>query len=90
MERSIRPFPSDKGLEILLDCKFTFTVYSSYFSQSLKTLSLILYMTFSSSAIDVLVSFYNALVRSKLDYDSVAWNFIIVTGSYKLEIKANL
>jgi hypothetical protein len=47
---------------------------------------LIPYITFSSSAIDLLVSLYNDLVRSQLEYDSVAWNFIVVTDSSKLEM----
>lgn len=49
-------------------------------------LVLICYITFSSSTIDVLVSLYNSLIRSKIEYDSVAWYFIIVTDSYKLEV----
>jgi hypothetical protein len=76
-----------KDLGILLYSKLYFHSHVDWiFSQSLNVLGLIRYIIFSSSALDGLMILYNALVRSKLEYDSVAWNSAALIDSSKLEI----
>jgi hypothetical protein len=75
-----------KDLGVLLDCKLYFHQHINYiFSQSLKMLGLIRYITSSFSALDSLLVLYSTLVRSKIDYASVVWNSITSTDSAKLE-----
>jgi hypothetical protein len=59
-----------KDLGVLLDCKLYFHQHVNYiFSQSLKMLGLIRYITSSFSTLDSLL-----VVRSKIKYASVVWN----------------
>jgi hypothetical protein len=75
-----------KNLGVLLDCKLYFHQNINYiFSQSLKMLGLIRYITSSFFTLDSLLVLYSTLVRSKTEYASVAWNSITITDSSKLE-----
>jgi hypothetical protein len=75
-----------KDLGVLLDCKLYFHQHINYiFSQSLKMLGLIRYITSSFSTLDSLLGLYSTLVRSKIEYASVVWNSITSTDSAKLE-----
>jgi hypothetical protein len=55
------------------------------FSHTMKLLGLIRAITLSSSTIDSLLTLYIALVRFKLEYTSVVWNYVTNTDSIKLE-----
>jgi hypothetical protein len=55
------------------------------FSQSLKMLGLIRYITSSFSTLDSLLVLYSTPLRSKTEYASVVWNSITVTDSSKLK-----
>jgi hypothetical protein len=71
---------------VLLDCKLYFHQHINYiFSQSLKMLGLILYITSSFSTFDSLLVLYSTLVLSKIECASVVWNSITFTDSAKLE-----
>jgi hypothetical protein len=75
-----------KDLGVLLDCKLYFHQHVNYiFSQSLKMLGLMRYITSSFSTLDRLLALYSTLVRSKIEYASVVWNSITSTDYDKLE-----
>jgi hypothetical protein len=74
-----------KDLGVHIDCKLHFRHVDFLVSHALKLLGLIRTITFSFSTIDSLLMLYFALVRSKLEYASVAWNSVTITDSNKLE-----
>jgi hypothetical protein len=75
-----------KDLEVYFDSKLYFHQHVDYlFSHALKLLGLIRKINFSFSTIDSLCMLYFALVRAKLEYDSVVWNSVTNTDSNELE-----
>ena len=75
-----------KDLGVYIDSKLYFHQHvDCLFSSALKLLGLIRTITFPFSSIDSLMTLYSTLVRSKLEYASVAWNSITNTDSNKLE-----
>jgi hypothetical protein len=66
-----------KDLGVLIDSKLHFHNRVDYiFSQTIRLLGLIRSVTFSFSSLQSLLMLYCTLVRTKLEYASVAWNFI--------------
>jgi hypothetical protein len=55
------------------------------YSRALKLLGLIRFITYNFSSLDCLKVLYTALVRSNLEYASVAWNNLTLADSNKLE-----
>jgi hypothetical protein len=55
------------------------------YSQALRTLGLIRFITYNLSSLDSLIVLYNALIRPKLEYASVVWNNLTKTDSNKIE-----
>jgi hypothetical protein len=69
-----------------IDCKLHFRRHVNFlFSHALKLLGLIRTITFFFSTTSSLLILYFALVRSKLEYSSVAWNSVTITDSNKLD-----
>jgi hypothetical protein len=70
----------------MLDSKLHFHHHIDYlYSRTLKLLGLIRFITYSLSSLDCLKVLYTALVRSNLEYVSVAWNNLTLEDSDKLE-----
>jgi hypothetical protein len=70
-----------RDLGVLLVCKLCFYKHTDcIFSQGLKMLGLIRYITSSSPTADNLYVSYTTLVRTKLESASVAWNSIYIDG----------
>jgi hypothetical protein len=75
-----------KDLGVFFDSKLYFHNYVDIlYSECIKLLGLIRLITFRFSSHDCLYVLYLALVRSKLEPASVAWNSITTTDSAKLE-----
>jgi hypothetical protein len=75
-----------KDLGDFLDSKLYFHQYADYiFSHTIKLLRLIQTITFSFSSLESLMMLCSSLVRSKLEYASVAWNSLTNTDSNKTE-----
>jgi hypothetical protein len=70
----------------MLDSKLYFHCHVDFvYSQALRTLGLIRFITYSFSSLDSLVVLYIALIRYKLEYASVVWNKLTLTDSNKIE-----
>jgi hypothetical protein len=75
-----------KDLGVMLDSKLYFHCHVDFvYSQALRTLGLIRFITYNFSSLDSLVVLYIALIRSKLEYASVVWNKLTLTDSNKIE-----
>jgi hypothetical protein len=75
-----------KDLGVWLDNKLYFHHHVNYiFSVVSKLLGLINFITYNFSSLDSLLVLYISLVRSKLEYASIAWNNFTTTDSNELE-----
>jgi hypothetical protein len=75
-----------RDLGVYIDCKLYFHQHVDHlFSHAMELLGLIRTLTFSFSTLVSIVILFFALVRSKLEYASVAWNSATATDSNKLE-----
>jgi hypothetical protein len=76
-----------KDLGVVLDFNLYFHCHVNFvYSQAVRALGLIWYITHNFSSLDRLV-LYNALIRSKLEYASFLWNNLTLTDSNKVENK---
>jgi hypothetical protein len=70
----------------MLDSKLYFHCHVDLgYSQALRTLGLIRFITYNFSSLDSIVVLYIALIRSKLQYASVVWNKLTLTDPNKTE-----
>jgi hypothetical protein len=70
----------------MLDSKLHFHRYiDNLYSRALKLLGLIRFITYNLSSLNCLKVLYTALVRSNLEYSSVAWINVTLADSNKLE-----
>jgi hypothetical protein len=75
-----------KDLGIMVDSKLYFHCYVDLvYSQALRTLGLIRFITYNVSSLDSLFVLYIYLIRSKLEYASAVWNKLTLTDSNKIE-----
>jgi hypothetical protein len=79
----------------MVDSKLYFHCQVDFvYSQALRTLGLIRFITYNFSSLDSLVVLYIVLIRSKLEHASVIWNKLTLADSnkiYNIQIKfANL
>jgi hypothetical protein len=75
-----------KDLGVKLDSKLHFHRHiDNLYSRALKVLGLIRFITYNFSSLDFLKVLYTALVRSTLEYASVAWSNLSLAYSYKHE-----
>jgi hypothetical protein len=74
-----------KDLGVWLDNKRYFHHHANYiFSVASKLLGLINFIAYNFSSLSSLLVLYISLVRSKLEYASIAWNNLTTTDSNKL------
>jgi hypothetical protein len=77
---------SVKDLRVYLDSKLHFHDHvNSIFSQCIKLLGLIHCAAFNFSTLECMLTLYITLVRPKIEYASVVWNFVTSTDANKLE-----
>jgi hypothetical protein len=70
----------------MLDSKLYFHRHVDFiYSQSLRTLELVRYVTYNFSSLDSLLVLCIPLTRSKLEYASVVWNNLSLADSNKIE-----
>jgi hypothetical protein len=75
-----------KEIGVMVDSKLYFHRHVDFvYSQALRTLGLIRFITYNFSSFDTLFVLYIALIRSKLEYASVVWNMLTSTDSNKIE-----
>jgi hypothetical protein len=68
-----------KDVDLMLDNELCFHFYVDFvYSEIVRTLGLIRYITHNFFPLDDLVVLYTVLIRSKLDYASVIWDNITV------------
>jgi hypothetical protein len=64
----------------MLDSKLRFHCHANFvYSQALRTLGLVRYVTYNFSSSNCLVILHNALIRSKLEYASAVWDNLTLT-----------
>jgi hypothetical protein len=77
-----------KDLGVMVDSKLYFHCHVDFvYSQALRALGFIRFITYNFSSLDSLVVLYIALIRFKLEYASVVWNKLTLTDSNKIENK---
>jgi hypothetical protein len=77
---------SIKNIGVTLDSKQYFHYHADFvYSQALRTLGLICFITYNFSSLDSLVVLYIALIRSKLGVASVVRNKLTSTDSNQIE-----
>jgi hypothetical protein len=77
---------SIKDLGVFFDSKLHFHNHVDYvFSECIKILGLIRFITYSFSSLECLYVLYFTLVRPRLEYASVTWNSITSTDANNLE-----
>jgi hypothetical protein len=75
-----------KDLGVMLDSKLYFHCHVDFvYSQALRILGLVRFITYNFSSLDSLVVLYIALIRSKPEYASIVWNKLTSTDSNKIE-----
>jgi hypothetical protein len=75
-----------KDLGVSLDSKLYFHCHVDFvYSQALRTLGIIRFITYNFSSLVSLVVLYIALIRSKLEYASFVWNHLTSTDANRIE-----
>jgi hypothetical protein len=73
-----------KDLGVMLNSELYFRCHVNFvYSQALRTLGPIRFITYNFYSLDSLVVLYIALIRSNIEYASVVWNKLTSTDSIK-------
>jgi hypothetical protein len=74
-----------KDLGVMVDSKLYFHCHADFvYSQALRALGLIRFITYNFSSLDNLVVLHIALIRSKLEYASAVRNKLALTDSNRI------